>query len=68
MNRPHPDPQYYDCSHSNGRGQTNCSGKMEFCGHEPRGKKQAVYKCSVCGRVTGESMLLFTYNQMKRWD
>jgi hypothetical protein len=68
MNRPHPDPQYYDCSHSDSRGRATCSGKMEFSDHEPHGKKQAVYKCSVCGRVAGESMLLFNYNQMKRWD
>jgi hypothetical protein len=68
MNLPHPDPHYYDCSHPDSHGRTTCTGKMEFYGHEPHGKKQAVYKCSVCGRVTGESMLLFTYNQMKRWD
>jgi hypothetical protein len=68
MNRPHTDLHYYDCSHPDSHGRTTCSGKMEFWGHEPHGKKQAVYKCCVCGRVTGESMLLFAYNKMKRWD
>jgi hypothetical protein len=41
---------------------------MVAVGHEPHGKQQAVYECSVCKRVAGESMLLFAYNQNKRWD
>jgi hypothetical protein len=64
----HADPHYYDCAHPDSHGDTTCDGKMRFHGNEPHGKKQAVYKCSKCGRLAGESMLLYDYGQMKMRD
>jgi hypothetical protein len=64
--KPHPDPRYYDCSHPDSHGATNCTGTMGFIGYDSQ--KKAVYECSVCGRRAGETMLQSAYSQMKRQD
>ena len=60
------DPHYYDCSHPDRHGGTVCAGQMQYFG--PDSQKQAVYKCSICRRLSGESGLKSAHDEMKRRD
>jgi hypothetical protein len=62
MKRSHSDSRYYLCS------EKDCTGQMHLIGHEPRGKKQAVYECDVCRRKRGESSLLTAFKQLRMRD
>lgn len=68
MKHSHTDDRYFDCSHSDSKGARSCLGKMEFFDFDTRRNKEAVYRCSVCKRMAGESELRADYGKMKMSD